>query len=171
MYCTNCGKEINVNDKFCKNCGNNIENEEQHNKIVNNSTEEKNTKYYHFFSKYYLMIIAIINVIGLANYQNVEVWDIYVCLGLILEIVIYIVAPLILLCDMQKPTRFTWILLMAFFALDYIYRVISASLITYLKYMDTNIITYIIISIGLYGVWFIPNIVYFVKRREMFKNY
>lgn len=170
MYCTNCGKETNINNKFCKYCGNNIENDEYQDEIIDSNTEEMSTKYYDFFSKYFLRIITIINIIGFANYQDVLVWDIYAWLELLLDIILFVVAPLKLLYDMQKPTGFTYKLLMSFLLLNYIYRVIKVSLITYSQYMESSLISYIIISIGLFGFWYIPNIVYFKKRRYIFKD-
>lgn len=172
MYCTNCGKEINVDNKFCKNCGSIIEHEEQEKKeeIVINKAEEKSMKYYNFFSKYYLLIITIVNIISLANYQNVEVWDTTVWVLLILEVIIYIVLPMKLLNDMQKPTESTQILLIAFLSSDYTYRVLTSSFITYYEYLNTSIITYIVLYSIIFGAWFIPNIIYFVKRSDTFKN-
>ncbi len=172
MYCTNCGKGINVDNKFCKNCGSIIKHEEQEKKeeIVINNAEEKSMKYYNFFSKYYLLIITIVNIISLANYQNVEVWDTTVWVLLILEVIIYIVLPMKLLNDMQKPTELTQILLIAFLSADYTYRVLTSSFITYHEYLNTSIITYIVLYTIIFGSWFIPNIIYFVKRSNTFKN-
>lgn len=172
MYCTNCGKEINADNKFCKNCGSIIEREEQEKEaeIVTNKAEEKSMKYYNFYSKYYLLIITIVNIIGLANYQNVEVWNTAVWVILILEVIIYIVVPMKLLNDMQKPTELTLILLIAFLSADYTYKVLTNSFITYNQYSDTSIIPDIIASTIIYGTWFIPNIIYFVKRSDTFKN-
>lgn len=172
MYCTNCGKEINVDNKFCKNCGSIIEHEEQEKKEekVINRTEEKSMKYYKFYSKYYLLIITIVNLILLINYQNVEVWDTTVWVAFILEVIIYILAPMKLLNDMQKPTELTLILLIAFLSADYTYRVLTSSFIAYYEDLNTSIITNIILYTIIFGAWFIPNIIYFVKRSDTFKN-
>ena len=169
MYCTNCGKEIKSNYKYCKNCGSIVEGENI-NADIEDKPKELGMKYYNFFSKIYLVIIVAINVLAMANYNNVENWNIYILIQLLLDILIYIVLPIKLSESMQKQTEITYKLLITFLILDYIYKVVLVSINCYINNPYIGLATYIITILIIYGIWFIPNIIYFTKRRKIFKN-
>lgn len=172
MYCTNCGKEIKREYKFCKNCGSNINIEEQ-NEITNAAIEkEKNIsmKYFKFFSTIYLGIIIILNIFTLSKYRNIEIVNVYIFLQLLLEIILYIMLPIKLLYELPKKTKFIYKLLLGFLILDYIYKVMLASINCYYKNEYINITIYIILSTIMYAIWYVPNIIYFIKRKSIFIN-
>lgn len=176
MYCTNCGKEVNSSYKYCKNCGSSIEYVEQDKNLYEYNEEEEQKeqylgmRYLKFFSTIYLGIVVAINILLLTNYRSVEEWDIFAYSNLLLDIILYIAIPIKLLNDMPKKTKFIYKLLMAFFILDYIYKVIIVSITTYSNNPYTNIQTYMLIATMMYGIWFIPNIIYFWKRKKVFVN-
>ena len=174
MYCTNCGKEIKEDYKFCKYCGNNIKEERQEKNIkeksIEENSQEKGMKYYNFFSKVYLSIIIVINIIALGNYINIENWDVYLFMQFLLDIILYIVLPIALIDGMQKRTEFMYKLVMTFLILDYIYKVVLVSVTSYINNPYTNITIYILLATIMYAIWFVPNIIYFVKRRKIFKD-
>jgi len=65
MFCNNCGKEVNEEDKFCGNCGAKIKNTE----IDNNKKSEK--KKLKEWQKVIIIIIVVIASMGIiANIEN-----------------------------------------------------------------------------------------------------
>nr|DAN64962.1 MAG TPA: zinc-ribbon containing domain protein [Caudoviricetes sp.] len=167
MYCSNCGKEIYNDEKFCKYCGNLI-NKELHNE--ENNTKKVGMKYFDFYSKFYLCFIIIINMLGFLSFSGITEWNIYTYSILIIDIILYVLLPIKLLNDLRKKTKFIYKLLLAFLLLDYLYRVITLSFTTYINHPNSSLVEYVFISIFMLGVWFIPNLIYFIKRKDIFVN-
>lgn len=167
MYCINCGKKINSNGKFCKYCGSLITEELD---TEENNTKKLGMKYFDFYSKFYLSFIIIINMLGFFSFSEIKEWNIYTYAMLIIDVILYILLPINLLINLQKKTKFIYQLLLAFLLLDYLYKAITLSFTTYINYPKSSLIEYILISIAMLGVWFIPNLIYFIKRRNIFEN-
>lgn len=171
MYCSNCGKELKNNDKFCKYCGKAVEGYIQNENInTENNRKDLGMKYFNFFSKFYLSFIIIINILTLFSFSGMKEWNIYTYSILIIDIALYIIIPIKLLNDLPKKTRFIYILLISFILIDYLYKVITVSFTTYINYPNSSLIEYALISIFMLGIWFIPNIIYFIKRKDVFIN-
>lgn len=167
MYCSNCGKEIKKNEIFCKYCGNSINKELYNGK---NNKKRIGMKYFNFYSKFYLIFIIIINMLSFFNFLGIEEWNIYTYSILIIDIILYVVLPIKLLNDLRKRTKFIYRLLLAFLLLDYLYKVITLAFTTYIGNPNLSLIEYVFISIFMFGIWFIPNLIYFIKRKDMFVN-
>lgn len=174
MYCTNCGKEVKESYKYCNNCGSEIETiEKNEKKYIQEDVPKENCfgmRYFKFFSTVYLTIVAIISIINMINYRNIEEWNIYITYNLILDIMLYIIIPIKLLNDLPKRTLISYILVLIFLISDYVYKVIMVSIATYINNPYTNVGINILLLVIIYGIWFIPNIIYFVKRRKVFTN-
>lgn len=169
MYCRNCGKELEDTDKFCKYCGIDINNFTKNN-LKDKLEDNISMRYFKFFVSTMLTIIIIINILSLFSFIQVKKWDFYTISLLLLQILLYVVLPLKLKKDLPKRTTFSFGFLIAFLILDYIYKVIMVSLDTYLKFFNTDLITNVLVALILYGCWFIPNLIYFFKRKRLFIN-
>jgi len=172
MYCTNCGKEINEEDKFCGFCGKKNKKVNICNKDENNKEKIFSMKYFNFFKTWYvgfLIIMNLITLIGNVEYiQNFE--NEYIIIFFIIDIVLYILIPIKLISDLDKKTEFIFCLLMSFLILDYGIKTISSTLYYVIDNRDSNYFMYLILYALIYGIWYIPNIIYFTKRRKMFTN-
>ncbi len=175
MYCTNCGKATNNKDKYCKYCGQKISNKEQEN--IENATEEKTTsalsmKYFNFFKKWYLPFVVIINILSVcANFNFHDGVDMDMKLFLfIFNSILYIAIPIKLINVMDKKERFGFFLLMAFLSLDYIVKIIFGTILFTEIDIEIDFLASIIILTLFYGIWYIPNMIYFCKRKNVFTN-
>lgn len=167
MYCSSCGKEIGEDEKFCKYCGSSIHKNIQNNE---NDTIKIGMKYFNFYSKFYLSFIIIINMLSFVNFSGIEEWNIYTYAILVIDIMLYILLPMKLLNDLRKKTKFIYKLLLAFLLLDYIFKVITVSFTIYINHPESSLIEYIFLSISIFGIWFVPNLIYFIKRKKFFIN-
>ena len=160
MYCKYCGKE--VDGKYCKYCGKEIE-------------KKQGMKYFDFFWKYYLVFIIILNIvllytryINIKEYEAIDASLLY--LEIIINLAIYILIPIPLREQMEKRTGTGFILLIGFLTADYIWRVITTTATTYFSYPQEDLGLMLIITILIYAIWYVPNFIYFIKRRKLFVN-
>ena len=171
MYCVNCGKETGIEDKYCKYCGKKILNDNQKNSVdrVKNDNSALSMKYYDFFKKWYLPFIVIINLlIIISNLLNFESMDLIVLL--IIDVILYLALPIKLISVLEKKEKFGFFLLIIFFILDYIVKVLFGTINFFENDSENGFFIYAIILIVIYGIWFVPNMIYFVKRRYLFIN-
>lgn len=144
------------------------------NKTNINSKEikEKSMKYYNFFTKYILTIIVIINIIAIiANIQYVQATQDYtVGISILINIILHVIIPIQLKDKLTLKEKSGYIFIIIFFILDYIYNIIVASGNMCMNNCDGKFITYMIIFTIIYSVWYIPNLIYFIKRKEIFAN-
>lgn len=172
MYCQYCGKELlDSNDEYCRHCGKKLKKDSK----LNTSTQNKTPtlKWFNFFYKIYLPIIIFLNFIflipqvsqivdyGYFNFLNISY--IILCLAL------YIFIPLLayLKIKTSKETGYKFILL--FLLGDYVCKIAFTSVNTTINY-NGNIFVYIIVSTLIYAIWFVPNLIYFFKRKDYFCN-
>ncbi len=162
MYCTNCEKEINKSDNFCNYCG-------KANSKINENDNTFSMKYFDFFKTWYLGFIIIINLISIigniTNLQDVQNIQLF-----IINIILYIALPIKLVCDLDKKSKFIFFLLMCFFILDYFFRILFGAIQCIVNNGETSFIIYLFILVLVYGIWYIPNFIYFIKRRSLFIN-
>lgn len=174
MYCTNCGKKVNDTYKFCKYCGNAIETEKKieknTNTVIIDKQENLSMKYFRFYSTWYLFLAIVFNIINIAGFGNIDEWNSYTYMALLLEFILYIAIPIKLVHEMPKKTKFIFKLLLAFLILDYICKVIFNSINYLYDNPNESILTYILLLIAFYAIWYIPNIIYFIKRKNIFIN-
>ena len=181
MYCTNCGKEVEENDKFCKNCGTLIQakNMEVNGEQTKEECSKKyGMKYFKFFSKYYMGFIIILGIISiitrmttLGNYEHIDSLVAFIAVAeLILTVVLYIIVPIKLTQELPQKTKRSFYILIGFIIIDYIWRIISASVNIYFNLTTSNVLETVLAAILFYAVWYIPNLIYFVKRRKLFVN-
>lgn len=172
MYCTKCGKIINKQDAYCKYCGKKASINEQDTDEIEVKRKEKDAvsmKYFDFFKKWYLGFVIVINTIIVFGYIN-NIKDIYSIATLMIYIILYITIPIKLMDGLKEKEKFTFYLLISFFMVDYIFRIVQGTILCYEYSNKTDLLLYIIILTLVYGIWYIPNIIYFTKRKMCFNN-
>lgn len=164
MYCSNCGNKLEENAKFCSNCG----------KSTIKNIKKYGMKYFEFFYKYYLKFIIIIGIITLfvsSSYytQGIEMENaILLILHLVMTIVLYIWIPVKLNEELPKKTKVSYVCLIIFLIIDYLWRVLNTSFSSI--YNNGDALLTILIAMSIYSIWYIPNLIYFLNRKRLFKN-
>ncbi len=176
MYCSNCGKETDTEDKYCKYCGKKLL--KDNNKNNETEIEEKDStssismKYLNFFAKWYLPFVVIVNFIiicGNFNFNN-EIDTTLLC-TFILYLILYIAIPIKLISGIEKKEKFGFFLLISFFILDYLIKlIVGINMYLQTNIIDEYFIIYTFILLLIYAIWYIPNIIYFAKRKKVFTN-
>lgn len=162
MQCKKCGKEClesELTNSLCEDC---VRNEDM-----------PPLKWFNFFCKIYLPIIIILNFIfGLPAIAQIIETNNYNFINIsyiILSIVLYIIIPILAYSKVEKSKETSYRLILLFLICDYICKVLFTSATTTVNY-GGNIFTYIALCTLIYAIWFVPNIVYFIKRRNYFLN-
>lgn len=162
MQCKKCGKEClesELTNSLCEDC---VRNEDM-----------LPLKWFNFFYKIYLPIVIILNfifvipqvsqIIETENYNFINISYI------ILSIILYIIIPFLAYLKVEKLKETGYRLILIFLMCDYICKVFFTSATTTVNY-GGNIFIYIALCTLIYAIWFVPNIVYFIKRRNYFLN-
>ena len=162
MQCKKCGKEClesELTNGLCIDC---IKNE-----------DIPSLKWFNFFYRIYLPIVIILNfifaipqvsqIVETDNYNFINISYIILC------IVLYIIIPILAYSKVEKSKETGYRLILLFLICDYICKVLFTSATTTVNY-GGNIFTYIALCTLIYAIWFVPNIVYFIKRRNYFLN-
>lgn len=145
------------------------DNQENTTDRVENYNPGLSMKYYNFFKKWYLPFVVIINfLIIISNLLNFEDMDLVVLL--MINVILYVALPIKLVSVLEKKEKFGFFLLMSFFILDYIVKVIFGTINCFEADPENRFFIYVSTLIGTYGIWFVPNIIYFAKRRYLFIN-
>ncbi len=162
MQCKKCGKEClesELTNNLCENC---IKNE-----------NIPSLKWFNFFYKIYLPIVIILNFIfaipQVSQIVETETYNIFTVSYIILCIVLYIIIPFLAYSKVEKSKETGYILILLVLICDYVCKVLFTSVSTVVNYSG-NIFTYIVLSTLIYAIWFVPNIIYFIKRRNYFFN-
>ena len=162
MQCKKCGKEClesELTNNLCENC---IKNE-----------NIPSLKWFNFFYKIYLPIVIILNFIfaipQLSQIVETETYNSFTVSYIILCIVLYIIIPFLAYSKVEKSKETGYILILLVLICDYVCKVLFTSVSTVVNYSG-NIFTYIVLSTLIYAIWFVPNIIYFIKRRKYFFN-
>lgn len=145
------------------------------------TTKEKPLKYYDFFYKYYLVIVLIWNIIalginlkGVENISNAEAWSIPIGMLMstaIIGNIVKILIPIKLRDELQLKTILGYRLVLFFLIFDYIFRITFSSLNACVDNHNETIGyigLYVVIYLLLYSIWYIPNLVFFIKRKHLF---
>ena len=162
MQCKKCGKEClesELTNGLCEDC-------------VRNK-DMPPLKWFNFFYRIYLPIVIILNfifaipqvsqIVETDNYNFINISYIILC------IVLYIIIPILVYSKVEKSKETGYRLILLFLICDYICKVLFTSATTTVNY-GGNIFTYIALCTLIYAIWFVPNIVYFIKRRNYFLN-
>lgn len=161
MYCRNCGKEVLKEDNFCKFCG-----EQLHEKEAKMSL-----KWFGFFSKVYLPIIIFFNIIiiipQISNIIEINYFDMPSVLIIILNIILYIIIPIFIYSKLSNSEQIGITMLITFLCLDYFVKCLLTPAYITTQYSE-NFFIYFILTAIIYSFWFVPNIIYFFKRRNLF---
>lgn len=160
----------------CKKCGKECMESELINGLCFECTENKNIpslKWFNFFYRIYLPIVIILNfifaipqvsqIVEADNYNFINISYIILC------IVLYIIIPILAYSKVEKSKETGYRLILLFLICDYVCKVLFTSATTTVNY-GGNIFTYIALCTLIYAIWFVPNIVYFIKRRNYFLN-
>lgn len=147
-----------------------------------NTEKEKSMKYCNFFYKIFLVLVLIWNIFALSfnlkdvgNISNDKMWNVPLIIFVVTVVIGNIFNILIaikLKDELELKTRLGYKLVLVFFIFNYIYRIVISTL----KLYTNNIIEikdiemYIAIYFILYSFWYIPNLIYFSKRKEVFIN-
>lgn len=175
MYCHNCGKEISKAYKFCEFCGTEIKaSNTKLEEFLN--IEEKNNKtfsmkWYNFFNRIVLPIITIINLffICLSINSIINNFNFASLFFALIEIALYIIIPIVLYDKMISFNKTGFALLMIYFVIDYLLKTITTSIDACVRINDFSQFTiYFIFASLIYAIWFLPNIIYFYKRKSLF---
>lgn len=175
MFCQNCGKELlDSNDKYCRYCGTKLNiSKEIKTDNVSSQYNIPSLKWFNFFYKIYLPIVIILNFIftlpQVLQFAEAGGYNIFSIFYLILCITLYIIIPFLAYLKIEKSKETGYRFILIFLICDYVYRVIFTSVTTAVNYADT-LSTCIVLSTLIYAIWYVPNIVYFIKRRNYFLN-
>ncbi len=168
MYCQYCGKELSdSSDNYCRNCGK---------KLKTDSSAQSTTpslKWFNFFYKIYLPVVIFFGLFSLA-FQAYDIiyngfFDLFSVSCLVLDIVLYIVIPLIAYIKVEKSKEIGYRVILIFLICDYVCKTFLISTISAFN-NDSSILENIILTALIYAIWFIPNIIYFLKRKKYFLN-
>lgn len=139
------------------------------------SLNEISMKYYNIFNKYILVITVIINIIGtlinVSYIQNTQ--DYSIGIFIIASLIIRIIIPIQLKDKLALREEIGYKLVIIYLALDYIYSIIFSLRNIYVNdpiFFAEELNIYTIMYSILYGIWFIPNLIYFIKRKSIFKE-
>lgn len=137
--------------------------------------DEISMKYYNIFTKYILVIIVIVNIIGtlinVSYIQNTQ--DYSIGIFVIASLIIRIIIPIQLKDKLTLRKKTGYKLVIIYLVLDYIYSIIFSLRNIYVNnpiFFDEELNIYIIIASILYGIWYIPNLIYFIKRKNIFED-
>ncbi len=137
--------------------------------------DEISMKYYNIFTKYILAIIVIVNIIGtlinVSYIQNTQ--DYSIGIFVIASLIIRIIIPIQLKDKLTLRKKTGYKLVIIYLVLDYIYSIIFSLRNIYVNnpiFFDEELNIYIIIASILYGIWYIPNLIYFIKRKNIFED-
>lgn len=169
MYCTNCGKETAKEDNFCNYCGTATNKRNSETEEMKKDDNAFSMRYFDFFKSWYLGFVIIVNFITIVG-NDINFEDIQIIQLFIINMILYVAIPIKLVCDLDKKSKFIFYLLMAFFILDYALRIVVGTMSCVENDSETSFIIYLLLLTLIYGVWYIPNLTYFVKRRGLFVN-
>lgn len=128
-------------------------------------------KYYNFFAKVYLIIVIFFNsIITFMNLQYAQEGNIWTLITIAINIILYIIFPIQLKDEMILKTKKGYKMIIIFLVFDFIYRIIISTISIYLIDSTSNLSMYSIIYLIIYSIWYVPNLVYFIKRKEIFIN-
>ena len=160
----------------CKKCGKECMESELTNGLCEDCVRNKDMpplKWFNFFCKIYLPIIIILNFIfglpSIAQIVESENYNFYNVSYVVLYISLYIIIPLSAYLKVEKNKETGYRFIVLFLICDYVCKVLFTSATTTVNY-GGNIFTYIALCTLIYAIWFVPNIVYFIKRRNYFFN-
>lgn len=162
MFCKNCGNEISENDKFCKKCGYKLIEESNNNLPLNWY------KFYRYFRLPVSIIFGILSCIGLFS-NDMDFWPeatFIFAIIFILLILFYIIV--LLLFDYKIGYLLNNILII----IEIVLYSINCTLgIQNSLNTVNNVLIYMLTYILIFGViWGIPNYIYFKKRKYLFSK-
>lgn len=165
MYCVKCGNKVRNNDIYCSKCGNKINREMiQDSNVYQENIETLPINWYKFFTYFRLPIGIALGIFSLASYNYSSFVYNKIALGNFLiniAIIIFAGIALYMLHTKNKES-------MVFVVIQLIVECIS--ICTNSVYYSNNILSSIISLIFIVIIWFIPNYIYFNKRRKLFVN-
>lgn len=174
MYCQNCGKELlDSDDKYCRYCGSELNiSKEIKNDSVSSQYNPPSLKWFNFYYAVGLPITIIFNIImnvipitsQIVEHNNYNFFSVST---IILFFILYIFIPVSAQLNLKSSKETGYKFLLLFLICDYICK-ITFSFVTVIIYHSEDIFTYIFLFTLIYSIWFIPNIIYFFKRRKYF---
>ena len=163
MYCVKCGNKVKNTDIYCAKCGNKINQELSR----DNTTDQEDSKaipmlWYNFFTYVRLPLGIIISIFSLFLYNySLFVYN-KIALGFFfisIAMIIFYCTTLYMLHTKNKDS-------MIYIVIQLILECISVS-INSINY-SYNILYGIICFVLVFAIWFIPNYIYFKKRKNIF---
>lgn len=165
MYCVKCGNKVRNDDLYCSKCGNKINRE-----IIQDSNDYQEKietfpmNWYKFFTYFRLPTGIALGIFSLTSYNYSTFAYNKIALGNFLiniAIIIFAGIALYMLHTKNKET-------MTFVVIQLIVECISICINS--VYYSNNILSSIISLIFIVIIWFIPNYIYFSKRKNLFVN-
>lgn len=177
MYCSNCGEKINDESKFCYKCGKKINIDNQiDNEVTINSKEieneySNNLIWYNIYNYVVIPILILLNInsISLLNYDIIN----STTLTTFALVITFITLKVALCISMYKKKQGTLKLFKISIYLEfgtYIFGNILLALEIALESGEIILMIVNMIPILIEAIWIRENVIYFEKRKEIFKN-
>lgn len=165
MYCVKCGNKIKNTDIYCSKCGNKINREvSQDDTTKQPSSKTLSMVWYNFFTYVRLPIGIIISIISLLLYN----YSSFIYDKIALGICFINIAMLIFYCLSLYMLHFKKKETMIYIVIELVIECISVFINS--TYYLNDILSSIISLILIFAIWFVPNYIYFNKRKNIFIN-